>query len=472
MLVIGGTHSGCGKSTVTLGLLAALKDLGHAVQPFKSGPDFIDAGLHGMLAGRPSRNLDIWMCGEDYILDAVKRRTAGAGLAIVEGVMGLYDGAGRSTAALARLLGAKIVLVVDACGMAESAGAVVNGFCSYGEYGGAIKGVIFNRVSSPGHYERLKVSLKGVQALGYLPRDAAYSIPSRHLGLAVAEEAPLDAGALKKLAAAVIEGIDMDRIAELARMPSPVVSAGRLHPAADGEVPRSGRSAPGADAQVRIAVARDKAFCFYYEDNLDMLRAAGAALVPFSPLSDRHLPEGIDAIYLGGGYPEIHADKLSGNKTMLEAIGRWAMAGGPIFAECGGFMYLGEGIWQEGRFYPLCGVFPIKTALAERPVLGYREASLSGDCILGRKGDRIRGHEFHYSRVVEFAERPGVLFNVLGEERISGNISSASSGASLGGYTHLHLGSNPHTADRMVEFIRLRQKRAAQGAAAQGADGK
>ncbi len=483
MLVIGGTHSGCGKSTVTLGLLAALKRAGHGVQPFKSGPDFIDAGLHGMVAGRVSRNLDVWMCGEAYVLDCVKRHTAGAGLAVIEGVMGLFDGADRaagagwaagadrSTAALARLLGANIVLVVDAFGMAESAGAVVNGFSTYNECGALIRGAIFNRVSSRGHYERLKGGLPaGVEALGFLPRNDLYKIASRHLGLAVAEEAPLPPGALEALADAVTERMDLEKIAALAA--GAPASPGPVSP---DVVPESGpepsHSRPTARPQpsdcrptdgpeVRIAVARDRAFCFYYEDNMDMLRAAGARLVPFSPIADRQIPEGVDAIYLGGGYPELAAAELARNKTMLGAISGWAEAGRPVLAECGGFMYLGRGIRDGENFHPLCGVFPIETELAEKPVLGYREATLAMDCILGRKGDKIRGHEFHYSRVVQCGERPGVRFNILGEGPAgpAGEIvSSAAFGAVLGGYTHFHLGSNAGTAGRMVEFIRLGQ---------------
>ena len=449
MLVIGGTHSGCGKSTVALGLLAALRRLGHIVQPFKAGPDFIDAGLHGMTAGRACRNLDVWMCGPSYVLGCAGRHAAGADLAVIEGAMGLFDGADqsgadRSTAAMARLLGANIVLVVDACGMAESAGALVSGFCNYNESGALIKGVIFNRVSSRGHYERLKGALAGLslEALGFLPRDASYSIPSRHLGLTVAEEAPISEGALEKLVGAVIENIDLQKIAGLAAVGAPV--------------PQS-RTEPAGRPEVRIGVARDKAFCFYYEDNLDMLRAAGAMLVFFSPIMDKCLPEGIDAIYLGGGYPELAAAELAGNESMRLAVRDWAEAGRPVFAECGGFMYLGQGIRDGERFYPLCGVFPIETALAGRPVLGYREATLAADCILGKKGEKIRGHEFHYSRAVHCGERPGVSFNVLGEA--AADISSAIFGASLGCYTHFHLGSNPRTAGRMVEFIRQGQKR-------------
>lgn len=458
MLVIGGTHSGCGKSTVTLGLLSALMKLGHAVQPFKCGPDFIDAGLHAMVAGRPSRNLDTWMCGDQYVLDSVKRHTAGAGLAVIEGVMGLFDGGQRSTAGLARLLRANMVLVIDAYGMAESAGAIAGGFCAY-DGCAVIKGVIFNRVSSRGHYERLKSSLRGIECLGYLPRRGAYSIPSRHLGLTVAEEDPISETGLNKLTDAVIENIDMGKIAELARVdnpPVPALPAGTVNPPVC-------RPAAAAGAEVRIAVARDKAFCFYYEDNLDMLQEAGARMLPFSPLSDESLPEGTDAVYLGGGYPEIYAEALSGNKKMLEAVKNWATAGGPVFAECGGFMYLGRGIRQGESFYPLCGVFPINTALMEKPVLGYREAALSSGCILGEKGNKLRGHEFHYSRVekVESEEKPEVRFNVMGEAPGTETISSALCKNTLGGYTHFHFGSDPQTAVRMVEYIRKRQKAAA-----------
>ena len=464
MLVIGGTHSGCGKSTVTLGLIAALKRLGHVVQPFKSGPDFIDAGLHGLLAGRASRNLDIWMCGPSHVLGCVERHTADADLAVIEGAMGFYDGADRSTAALARLLSADVVLVVDAGGMAESAAATIKGFCHYNESGALIKGVIFNRVSSRSHYERLKNALAGlsVETLGFLPRSGSYSIPSRHLGLTVAEEAPIGGGAIQKLADAVIENIGLEKIAALA-----AVGARARHletsPAQGRPQNQKEKNLP----QVSIAVARDKAFCFYYEDNLDMLREAGARIVFFSPIADQHLPQGVDAIYLGGGYPELSAAELSANQKMLGAVRDFAEAGRPVFAECGGFMYLGSSIRgdfdRDGeRLYPLCGVFPIETALNGRPVLGYREATLAEDCILGGKGEKIRGHEFHYSRAARRGEKEGVRFNVLGEEKegekIKIKISSAIFGSALGSYTHFHLGSSPLAAGRVVEFIRKQKE--------------
>ncbi len=464
MLTIAGTHSGCGKSTVTLGVLAALKMLGLGVQPFKAGPDFIDAGLHGMVAGRPSRNLDIWMCGADYIRECARRHCAGADAAVIEGVMGFFDGGERSTAALAGALGTNVVLVIDATGMGESAGAIIRGF--NGE--GGIRGVIFNRVASEGHYEKLKSACHGMELLGYLPRSADYSIPSRHLGLAVAEERPISESSIRLLAETVIRHINMNRVRELAE----TAQAGKtLVPAShipDGE-------------PVKIAVARDRAFCFYYEDNLDMLRDAGAEIIPFSPISDGGLPAGTDAVYIGGGYPEVHVRELCGNKEMTEAIRNWAEAGGPVFAECGGFMYLGTGIREGGDFFPLCGVLPVTTGIVkekggiakDRPALGYREASFSEDCMLGARNDRLRGHEFHYSRVLEVKDggRPGVRFNVMGEPgdgetgekaRMEIKISSALYKSTLAGYTHFHFGSNPRAAENMVRSVR-RSKRERKG---------
>ncbi len=472
MLIIAGTHSGCGKSTVVLGLLAALKFSGHDVQPFKAGPDFIDTGLHSMIAGRPSRNLDLWMCGVDYVRECVRRHCAGAGLAVTEGVMGFFDGGERSTAALAKALGIKnIVLVVDASGMGESAGAIVRGFNSEG----GIRGVIFNRVAGAGHYEKLKSACRGVEVLGYLPRDAGYSISARHLGLTVAEERPISEEALQLLAEAVIRHIDIKRVRELAET------------AKDGKTCSPALESPENEpgSTVNIAVARDRAFCFYYEDNLDMLRDAGARILPFSPLSDGGLPADADAVYLGGGYPELYARELCENKSMTASIRNWAEAGRPVFAECGGFMYLGEGIrsgYQDediregGEFFHLCGVLPMVTGIRQepggtvkgRPSLGYREAVFSEDCMLGEKNARLRGHEFHYSQVLEVKDgKPGVRFNVFGEAdrgemekkmEIKTKKSSALYKSTLAGYTHFHFGSNPRAAENMVRSIRRSKK--------------
>ncbi len=437
-LLIAGTHSGCGKSTVTLGVLSALGRLGRKVQAFKAGPDFIDPGLHGLATGRPSRNLDLWMCGEDYVNDCLRRYSAGADAVVVEGAMGLYDGGKRSTAALARVIGAKVVLVVDAYGMAESAGAVLKGF---GEYGLPLDAVIFNRAGSESHYERLRAAADGVEPLGYVPRDVTFGIPERHLGLLVAEESPFKEGSLDALAGAVMEHVNIERVFELSRE--------------TGGSPVSCIEKPGPDLpDLRVAVARDRAFCFYYEDNLDMLSEAGAELIPFSPLSDRAVPEGADALYIGGGYPEMHAAGLSENMEMAESIREFAECGSPVYAECGGLMYLGEGLYDaDGTFYPMAGVLPFKSAmLKKRAALGYREVRMGRDCVLGREGETLRGHEFHYSEVSQKGDKEGVSYNVLGEE--GGRVCSALYRATLASYTHVHFGSRPGAARHFIEFIK------------------
>ncbi len=436
-LLVAGTNSGCGKSTVAIGIMAALRKLGRSVQPFKAGPDFIDPGIHTLVTGRISRNLDIWMCGEEFVRSSLGRHSFGADTAVIEGVMGYYDGGERSTAALAGAVGAKVVLVIDAYGMAESAGAVLAGFM---KLGGRVDAVIFNRVGSERHYDRLRAAARDVEVLGYLPREARFSIEERHLGLLVADEMPITEESVSVLADAVIEHVNMQRVEELAK-------------AAVTQEHRPGVEPPS----VRIAVARDSAFCFYYEDNLDMLREAGAELVPFSPLSDEAVPSGIDAICLGGGYPEMKAPELQKNRTMRDSIKSWVMSGRPVYAECGGLMYLGEGIFVDDRFYSMAGALPVKTALRRRrSALGYREVSLGEDCILGPSGSTMRGHEFHYSEVVSREVSGGIAYNVLGEK--DGGVTSVSYRGTLASYTHLHWGSAPETASHMVRYIESLKK--------------
>lgn len=432
-LLIAGTHSGCGKSTITLGLLAALRRSGLTVQPFKSGPDFIDPGLHSLVAGRISRNLDIWMCGPDYVRRALARHSRGADAVVIEGVMGLYDGAERSSASLAQAVGAHVVLVIDAYGMAESAGATIQGFNSYGI---TLSGVIFNRVGSTSHYKRLLASVGNVEALGYLPRDLQFTIPERHLGLHTAADNPIGAEALDALADAIISHMDIARIAELAR------------PASSDIMPSIALPKP----KVKIAMARDQAFCFYYEDNLDMLREAGAELVSFSPINDKTLPDGIDAIYIGGGYPELHAKDLAENKSMLDEIKNWVISGRPLYAECGGLMYMGQGIQTDEGLYPMSGAFPYTCQmLKRRSALGYRELSLGRGSILGPEGVILRGHEFHYSHAPETVLTDGVKYNVMGESGTG--ISSSQMGSALVSYTHVHFGSRPDSARHFVDYI-------------------
>lgn len=461
-IVIAGTHSGCGKTTVTLGLLAALRKQGKVVQPFKAGPDFIDAGLHRLVTGRPSRNLDTWMCGQDYVIDCFNRHAAEADVAVIEGVMGMHDG-GFSTASLAGLLHAPVILVVDAYGMAESAGAVVKGFKDYkrgyaaqgvpisGGRGPGFFGVIFNRASSEAHFNILKNSVENVAVVGWLPKDLDFEIPHRHLGLAVAEENPLAAENIGKLAAAVSDHIDIDLI----------VRNAELRARDNGCVGPPGRERATRDAkQFKVALAYDRAFCFYYEDNLDALIAAGADIVRFSPLSDRAIPLDADAVYIGGGYPELCAAELSGNASMLSSIGEWSSSGRPLYAECGGMMYLSRGVRDfNGAFFPMAGVFPFATEMRKKPRIGYREITMKEDCILGNTGETCRGHEFHYSIIeggTADAERGigAMVYSVrdnrgrhIGEEGFRFKNTFAS-------YIHLHFGSNCRIAEKFSAFVK------------------
>ena len=456
-VVIAGTHSGCGKTTMTLGIMAALNKKGLKVQPFKTGPDFIDTGLHKLITGRTSRNLDLWMCGRDYVKECFQKHSSDADISVIEGVMGMYDG-NICTADLAAELGLPVILVVDAYGMAESAGAVVKGFCEYSRFNihnSRFAGVIFNRVASERHYSRIKDSVQDISVLGYLPRDPDFNIPHRHLGLVVAEETPIDQKEIDKLADAIIKYVDIDLI--LRKTP----------PCGPPLVRRELKG--GSAASYKIAVAYDKAFCFYYEDNLDLLKKAGAEIVNFSPLSDTKIPDEIDALYIGGGYPELHAQQLSENKAMLGSIKNFADSGNPVYAECGGFMYLTEGIYDFANvLYPMAGIFPFKTRMLKgRLRLGYREAELKQDSILGQKGAAIRGHEFHYSEIVDRTQN--LPTGQAGTEHKAQTVYSVKDGSyntldnegyminnTLGSYIHIHFGSSPEIAGHLSNYCKER----------------
>jgi cobyrinic acid a,c-diamide synthase len=465
-VVIAGTHSGCGKTTVTLGVLAALKKRGMQVQAFKAGPDFIDSGLHRMITGRSSRNLDLWMCGEEYVKRCYSMHSTDVDISVVEGVMGLFDGA-LNTASLASHLGLPVVLVVDSYGMAETAGAIVNGFRDWGlgisketnpqplTTNPLIMGVIFNRVASDNHYRRLHDAVRDVPVLGYLPRELEFEIPHRHLGLTVAEEDPISKEGIDRLADTVLKYIDIEAI----------IRQGAKGKGQEAQDHKSIAHRPPPIAS--IAVAYDEAFCFYYEDNLDLLKDAGAEVVRFSPLRDASIPENADAVYIGGGYPELHAAQLSKNIPMLESFRKWAAAGRPLYAECGGLMYLSKGIHDfEGNFFGMTGVFPFGTKMKKgRSKLGYREVSLNEDCILGKKGAVLRGHEFHYSEISRNAETEKYgstegtketehvysIRNGAGEElhREGYRINNV-----LASYIHVHFGSGPEAALSIVRHIR------------------
>jgi cobyrinic acid a,c-diamide synthase len=447
-LVIAGTHSGVGKTTATLAILAALRERGRQVQPFKAGPDFIDPSHHRAATGRPSRNLDGWMLGADCNRAIFARAAADADISIIEGMMGLFDSSSPvndigSTAELAKQLEAPVVLVVDGSAMARSAAAMVAGYARF-DPALRVAGVLFNRVGSDGHYQLLKAAVEqetAVTPVGYLRPDVALTIPDRHLGLVMAMEQG-HSRLYQRLAKAALDTIDLDRIEALAH------SSGTLPEAVSPPVIKS----PGRT--IRIGVAQDQAFCFYYPDNLELLEAAGAEIITFSLLHDDSLPD-VEMLYLGGGYPELHGAALAENVAMRAAVKRFAERGGVIYAECGGLMYLMESILDfDGCSHDMVGIFPAKTAMQKPDLtLGYRTVECSRRSILGNVGATARGHEFHYSTLV--ARGPLQYACAL---RDAAGLSKGQDGLMKGNvlalYTHLHFASQPTIGTALVDAVR------------------
>ena len=449
-IVIAGTHSGCGKTTVSLGVMAALARKGLRVAPFKVGPDFIDPGHHAAVTGVPSRNLDGWMLSREYNLEAFRRAAAGADVAVVEGVMGLFDGydgkteAG-STAQMAKWLGLPVLLVVDARSMARSAAALVQGFENF-DPALSFAGVAFNRLGSLRHMDYLREALEGavrMPCLGGILRDDALAMPERHLGLVTAEDHPLNDSAIRRLADRIEHGLDLDRLLRsLPELTAP-------------PVPAPARAAD-RDGAVRIGVGRDNAFCFYYPDNLERLEACGAQLIFFSPVGDPGLPPGLDGLYLGGGYPELFAAELAANEPMRRSIREQSAAGMPIYAECGGFMYLCRELEdRQGRRFPMADCFPFTTRMLPRlKALGYREVRLRRRTIIGETDAVIRGHEFHYSEIVEGPGPGETVYRIADRQGVESAAEGYMLHQTLGSYIHLHFGSAPPAAEAFVACCR------------------
>ena len=454
--VIAGPASGAGKTTVTLSLMAALRKRGLTVQPFKCGPDFIDGGHHAKVCGRPSRNLDGWMLSAEANHHIFYRNAAKADVCVVEGVMGLFDGVdgkseAGSTAEIAKWLGLPVILVVDASAMARSAAALVHGYESF-DPALKVAGVIFNNAGGSTHYRMLNDAVTAsanAVPLGYLPRDERIHIPERYLGLVTAGENLLPDSMLSLLGELAETHIDLNQLlACAASVPAP----------ADGCAKGARDLSAGS---IRLGVARDKAFCFYYEDNLDALREAGAEIVEFSPLEDSSLPTALDALYFGGGYPELFAEQLSGNRPMLASIKRAAEEGLPIYAECGGLMYLArEIVTKENASFPMAGVLPITVQMTDRLVnFGYTEVSFTSDCLIGPAGAKARGHSFHCSRIadvrpVEYAYQ--ARNSMTGREEPDGlRVKNV-----LASYIHLHFVSNRGMADAFVKNVKRARRQA------------
>lgn len=482
-VVVAAPQSGVGKTTVTLGLIAALRARGLRVQPFKVGPDFIDPSHLTRAAGRRARNLDVWLTSPQYVTRLVAETTRDADFAVVEGMMGLFDGVDGasdhgSTAEIASLLGWPVLLVVDASAAARSVAALVRGFRTFSE-SVDVAAVVFDRIGGDAHLAMLRdaCAAEGVVVLGGLPANPALDIPERHLGLHLAGEAsgPRDYEAFGR---AVREHLDVDALLRLVRERGAGTRVARADgadaaawsartPASEGsatETPAPSEGAPpagtsassraSAPPRCRIAVARDEAFCFYYEDNLELLRAAGAELVEFSPLASPRLPTDVDGLYLGGGYPELHARTLASARGLRDEIRRFAARGGVIYAECGGFMVLQRAIrLLDGSEEEMVGVFP---GVAEmRPglvALGYRETRMTLDdrCLT------VRGQEFRHSRLVDWPQ-PAVVDGEevrLLSEPAAGEAPSGAEGMAwrnvVAGYQHLHFGSAPALAEILV----------------------
>ncbi len=460
--LIAAPQSGGGKTTVSLAIMAAFARRGLTVAPFKCGPDFIDPGYHRLVTGSPSINLDGWMCGEEFVRQTFQSNVAshtGRTIAVIEGVMGLFDGIGASSrdgssAQIAAVTGAPVVLVVNARGMAASAAALVTGFARFDPQV-TLAGVIFNNIGSEHHADLLKEALAAhcpeIFCFGCIPRDESLVIPSRHLGLVTAEDNPLSDLFIGRLADMAERCLDLEQLSQLPIPPCPpLLKWGTILP------PPFAKGGTGGISPVRIAVARDPAFCFMYEDNLRLLREAGAELVFFSPLGDASLPADIHGIYLPGGYPELYAAQLDKNGRMKESIRTAVEADMPVYAECGGFVYLTEGIDvsenQPGADF--CGVFPVRCRmLPRRKALGYRQVELAEHAIIGVQGAVVRGHEFHYSEIGTMPEEVERCYRVsrqgaaLGPEgyRVRNCLAS---------YIHLHFGSNREIAPAFVDSCR------------------
>ncbi|MFI1159827.1 cobyrinate a,c-diamide synthase [Streptomyces sioyaensis] len=444
-LVIAAPSSGAGKTTVATGLMAAFTEAGLTVSPHKVGPDYIDPGYHSLATGRPGRNLDAFLCGTDRIAPLFLHGAAGADLALVEGVMGLFDGASdrgelSSTAQVAKVLRAPVVLVVDASSQSRSVAALVHGFASW-DPEVRLAGVILNKVGSDRHEQLLREAMdsSGVPVLGALRRDGRAGTPSRHLGLVpVAERRAEALESVGELAARIREGCDLPALLALAHsvpeLPDePWDPATELAPAAGTAVP---------SARPRIAVAGGPAFTFSYAEHAELLAVAGAEVVPFDPLRDEHLPPGTQGLVIGGGFPEVYAPELSANAPLRAAVAELAASGAPVSAECAGLLYLSRSI--DGK--PMCGVLPAEARMTERLTLGYREAVALRDNTLAAAGTRVRGHEFHRTVLEPGAGADPAWGLTHPERRVEGFVA----GGVHASYLHVHWAAEPALAGRLV----------------------
>jgi cobyrinic acid a,c-diamide synthase len=450
-LLVSGIASGVGKTTVALAIMAGLRRRGLTVQPFKCGPDFLDTGHHTRICGRTARNLDTWMLSVEANRSVLRNAARDTDVLVAEGMMGLFDGKSGNTeigssAEVAKLLRLPVVLVVDASKSARSVAAVVLGFELF-DAELQLAGVILNRIASERHYEMLRDAIEAsckTRILGWLPLEPTIAIPERHLGLHGATEWAADEqeSAIDALASLAEKHLDLDGLLDL-----------KCGLELDENEPARTVDSRSNDT-VRIGVPSDHAFSFYYEDNLDMLREQGAEIIRFSPLNDASLPPGLDGLYLGGGYPELYVEQLSSNREMLEEMRAFAASGKPVYAECGGMLYLSEKLSLDNASYAMVGALPLSMQMTEKLVqFGYVTVEFTEDCLLGCKGTVVRGHSFHYSRIASQGDVKTsyhVQYSISGKEEMEG----FRQGNVLASYIHLHFRANPAVAGNFVAAIR------------------
>ena len=437
--VLAGTGSGCGKTTVTLGLLNVMKQRGLRVQPCKVGPDYLDTAWHTAISGTASRNLDSFMLPEPVLNALFREQMQDADIAVIEGVMGLYDGYGTdpdycSTAAMAKQLGCPVILLVDGKAVSTSIAATVMGFQHFDPTLN-IAGVIVNRVNSESHFQLLKTAIEhycAVPVLGYVPRVDGVALPERHLGLVTARESVVNQQSWQDFAARLERTLDIDRLLALSHLQA-------LPP---GEWPE--RPAPNAGEGLTLAMADDEAFNFYYPDNVALLARTGVNIVRFSPLHDRELPD-CQMVWLGGGYPELHASALAANTTMLTSLREAHQRGVAIYAECGGLMYLGSLLEDaDGVEHRMADILPGRSKMGKRLTrFGYCEAQALQPTLLAAEGDVLRGHEFHYS---DFSpETPAVLAcrKVRDSQTVQAWSGGWRTGNTFASYLHVHFAQRP-----------------------------
>ena len=456
-LIITGLSGDSGKTVVSLSILAALKKRGIKVSPFKKGPDYIDAACLGSLAGRDCRNLDTWLTGPDDVLDIFTSAAAGADLALVEGNRGLFDGkdveGSHSTAELAKILQAPLILVVDATKATRTVAALVKG-CQSFDPEVQLAGVILNKIAGARHQRTITDSIErycSLPVLGTIPKlgDDARIIPGRHLGLVPPAEYAIEHNFIKKLTSIAENYINIDQLIDIATQAAPLDGVARHHH-------------EKSEADVKIGYFKDSVFTFYYPDNLEALQRSGARLVPIDSLTDRDLPE-IDSLYIGGGFPETQAERLTENRSLMTAVKKGADSGLPIYAECGGLIYLCQSLNWEGKNYPMAGVFPLDLVMHKKPAgHGYTLLEIDRPNPYFKVGMDIRGHEFHYSSpVTDLVPESCCLVKAgvgIGKKRdglIYNNV--------LAMYTHIHAAGTREWAEALVgnarQYLRGRESR-------------